>query len=343
LSLPLAPEPHVATWRQYAAEAAERGAFETLARRLPQLCFPIREGISQTEAYRAVTRRGLPPDGLAEATGLELQCPDKLRLVVHESATGPIPVLITGAREDFISLVQALSKRNEPWPVPASMGASLVKGFNNWDRIRTYRQQWEALDPANRAEGAWAVEFERVIPRRELYEDRFIILSDGPYSNVSAADLGLAEDVWQRTSLAVRLEHECVHYFTLRLFGITRNNALDEVLADYLGIAAGAGRYRADWALRFLGLESFPQYREGGRLQNYRGEPPLSDRAFEVLQAVVMAAVENLEHYDAERFPRPASPAERAPAFLALTRLTLEEMASPQLADLADRPDGAPV
>ncbi|HWP28822.1 MAG TPA: hypothetical protein VNM50_04720 [Chloroflexota bacterium] len=336
IHLPLPPEPHVAAWEGYAAEAAERGVFATLARRLPQLRFPIREGISQTEAYRAVTRRGRSPDEFAEATGLSLQAPDALRLVVHQSATGPIPVLVTGPRADFVTLVQALSKRNEPWPVPLSMGASLVQGFNNWDRIRAYRRRWEAEDPAHRDDAAWAWEFERLVPRRELYEDRFIILSSGPYSNVAAAELGLPEETWQQLSLRIRIEHECVHYFTARMFGVARNNVFDEVLADYLGIVAAAGHYRRDWALRFLGLEAFPVYREGGRLQNYRGDPPLSDAAFVVLQALTRAAIDHLARYDAARFPRATSPAERGPTLLALTRLTLEEMASPEFPALVD-------
>ncbi len=55
---PLPPEPHVETWREYAVEAAERGVWNALRSRLPQLQFPVRAGMSQTEAYQAATRRG---------------------------------------------------------------------------------------------------------------------------------------------------------------------------------------------------------------------------------------------------------------------------------------------
>lgn len=73
-----------------------------------------------------------------------------------------------------------------------------------------------------------------------------------------------------------------------------RNNMRDELIADYQGIvAANGGRYRADWFLRFIGLEAFPEYRQGGRLQNYRGQPPLSDGAFKILQVLVKDAAEN--------------------------------------------------
>ena len=337
LTLPLPPEAHVATWERYVAEAAPVGVWETLVRHLPRVRFPIREGISQTEAYRAATLRGVSPDRMAEATGLDLNHPEQLRLIVHRSVAGAIPVLIVGDRADFVALVRALSMRNEPVPVPASMGVCTVKGFNNWDRIREYRRQWEARDPANRGEAAWAAEFQRLIPRTELYQDRFMILSEGPYSDVPAADLGLADEAWRHLSVTIRLEHECTHYLTLRLFGVMRNNALDELLCDYMGISAAAGRFRADWLLRFMGLEAFPTYRAGGRLQNYLGQPPLSDGAFAVLRALVKAAADNLERFDGRRIPVAAGVSERGPALLALTRLSLEDLASDRATELLER------
>jgi hypothetical protein len=328
VTFPLAPEVHVTAWEEYAVAARVVGAFEALLSRLVQFRFPIQEGISQTDAYRAATRKGMSVDGMAEATGLVLTLPEKLQLIIHQSLAGPIPVLIAGNREDFVTLVQALTMRNEPKPVPASMGACIVSGFNNWDRIHSLRQQWSARNSGNCSESSWAAEFQRTIPQKELYQDRFIILSDGPYSDVSARDMGLKEPQWQRLSLTIRLEHECTHYFTRRLFDSMRNNMLDELIADYRGIVAATGYYRADWFLRFLGLESFPNYREGGRLQNYRGQPPLSDGAFKILQALAIAAAENLERFDAEYADKLRDSNIQPLMLMGLAYLTLEELAS---------------
>ena len=88
------------------------------------------------------------------------------------------------------------------------------------------------------------------MPQRGLYQDRFLILSTGPYSNVAAREVGLSDSRWRETSTAIRLEHECTHYFTLRVFGSMRNNLLDELIADFMGITAADGRYRSDWFLR---------------------------------------------------------------------------------------------
>lgn len=298
VKFPLPPEAHVAAWEKYAITAKEVGAFESLKRVLVQLQFPIREGISQTKAYRLATRNGVPVDSVTEATGLVLKQPEKLQLRLYQSLAGAIPVLLAKNREDFVSLVQALFMRNEPKPIPDSVGACIVSGFNNWDRIRSLQQQWEAQHPDDRSESKWIAEFQRIIPQKELYQDQFIILSSGPYSNVSASDMKLSEAKWQHLSLTIRLEHECTHYFTRRFFSSMRNNLLDELIADYRGIVAAIGYYRADWFLRFLGLESFPVTRREGRLQNYRGQPPLSDGAFKILQSLIKAAAENLEYFD---------------------------------------------
>ncbi|MBC1223652.1 hypothetical protein GNF10_27495 [Nostoc sp. UCD121] len=328
LKFPLTPELYVAAWEEYAVAARVVGVFEALKQRLVQLRFPIKEGISQTEAYLSASRRGVTADGMPEATGLVLQQPEKLQLILHQSLAGIIPVLLAGNREDFLSLVQALTKRNEPQPIPNSMGACIVSGFNNWDRICQHRQKWEALNPGNCSEISWMGEFQKLIPQKQLYQDKFIILNDGAYSNVSASDMGLEKFQWQQLSLTIRLEHECTHYFTRRLFNSMQNNILDELIADYKGIVAATGYYRADWCLRFLGLESFPDYREGGRLQNYRGNPPLSDGAFKILQALVKAAADNLQRFHAE-YARKLTDTNIQPLILtALTYLTLEELAS---------------
>ncbi|HEV7515766.1 MAG TPA: hypothetical protein VGR07_05645, partial [Thermoanaerobaculia bacterium] len=275
-ALPLLDEPFVSCWENWVVEARQHGAFAVLTEHLPQLRFPIREGMSGTAAYRAATLRGVPPAELPAATGLPLPRPELVELALHRSPAGRIPVLTVRGRAEFVALVQALGHRNEPFPVPESQGALMLSGYNNWTRIAGLRREWEAREPAARP-GSWGEEFARLKPQRELYQDRFILLSDGPYSAVPAADLGLDEPAWRALSLAIRRDHECAHYFTRRLFGAMRNNLLDELLADYSGMVAAIGRFRADWFLRFLGLEAFPSLRPGGRLGIYRGKPPLSD------------------------------------------------------------------
>ncbi|MFH7026292.1 MAG: DUF7005 family protein [Heteroscytonema crispum UTEX LB 1556] len=127
-------------------------------------------------------------------------------------------------------------------------------------------------------------------------------------------------------------QFNCGEYVNRRVFGSMRNNMLDELIADYQGIAAvNGGRYRADWFMHFIGLESFPDYREGGRLQNYRGQPPLSDGAFSILQILLKQAAQNLEKFNSLHFSELGTPENRARLLTVLSSLTLEELADPRL------------
>jgi len=327
--LPLPDEPFAAAWDGYAARAAEIGVFPALREVLPQLRFPVRAGVSSTDAYRAATLRGESAED-AEG-GVEMADPDGLALFLHPTPAGRIPVVAARARADFVALVRAITRKNEPDAIPGSMGACIVGGYNNWDRVARLRRAWEAENPA----GGWGSHFRaEIVPRKDLYQDRFILLSRGPYSALPAADLGLDEETWIEKSLTIRLEHECAHYFTRRVLGSMRNSLHDELIADYQGIRAAEGRFRADWLLRFMGVEAFPAYRPGGRLQNYRGQPPLSEAAFRVLQALLKSAAGTLETVDALRPAGPAEPREAGRALRALTGLALEELASPEGAAL---------
>lgn len=140
--------------------------------------------------------------------------------------------------------------------------------------------------------------------------------------------MGLTEAEWQHLSMQIRLEHESTHYFTRRVFGSMRNNLLDELMAGYRGIVAAIGHYRADWFLRLLGLEN-PDY-HGGRLEKYRGQPPLSAGAFQVLCDAVKAAAENLERFDTTYAKHLKTPDEQVLILITLSKLTLLELASEQ-------------
>lgn len=325
---PASCEACVAAWERYAAEAERVGAVQCLRRRLVQLRFPVTAGMSESAVYRAATRRGVLRDESLASDGVTFVRPRGVRIFIHPTAAGRVPVVVAEAREDFVSLVRALVHRNEPVRVPESMGACIVAGYNNWDRIAELRARWEREHRGDRSAAAWRLAFSELLPYRERYQDTFILLGSGPYSAVPASALGLGEGEWLEQSAVIRLEHECTHYFTRRALGSMRNSLLDEVIADYMGIVAAAGRYRAEWFLRFMGLESYPRYRRGGRLENYRGEPPLSNGAFTVLRSLVKSAAERLELFDETRASGAWSPAERARVITTLARLGLETLAS---------------
>ncbi len=318
-SVALEDESFVAVWDEYRYEAESIGVFACLRERLLQLQFPIREGISATAAYTAATLRGAaPPDGC----DLELTDSQGLQLEIHPTAAGRIPLIITSNRSDFVALVCALARKNEPSEIPSAMGACLISGYNNWDRVHRYRTLWRSTH----RDGNWPAEFGLLAAKKHLYQDRFIILSDGPYSGVPATEMNLSDDEWRAISLIIRREHECAHYYTRRMLGSMQNNLLDEIIADYMGIIEVAGTFRADWFLRFMGLESMPDYRRGGRFENYIGG--LSEAAIAILQRVVVHAAENLESHGPRYRCHSSLPAAKACVLRQLTSMTLVEMAS---------------
>jgi hypothetical protein len=326
---PLPDEPFVAAWEGYLEEAGRVGVWACLRDRLVQLRFPIEPGISESPDYRAATRRGVWP--APESRGLELARPAELHLFLAETPVGRVPVIQAAAREDFVALVRALGHKNEPWEVPDAVGASIIGGYNNWDRIASLRRAWEASDATSGSPSEWAARWREIVRDPGLYQDRFIVLGSGPYSGTAAADLGLGEAEWARISIAIRLEHECTHHFTRRVLGSMRNRLGDELIADYMGIVEATGSFRADWLVRFLGLERHSVFRPGGRLEEYRGGLALDGGSFRVLGAAVERCARNLEAIDRLRPPwtrSPDSAADKAEMILALAAIGLEGLAA---------------
>ena len=319
VTLPLADEAHLSTWRRYKEESDDLGVIPTLSKYLVQLKFPIQAGISTTEVYRAATRKG---DWTGATGSPEWKDPDSIELQIHPTAAGHIPVILVPQREDFETLIRAIVRRNEPSEIPASMGAAAIKGFNNWSRVFELTDNWKAENP-EREHANWNTAFRSINPPKSHYQDTFIILSRGPYSNTSADALECGETEWLSKSLAIRLEHECAHYFCRRVYGSMHNNLRDELIADYAGIVAAEGAFKADWFLKFMGLDRNGNYDGEGRMQVYRGE--LDDSCWRIMGKLVVAAAENLEMID-QALPVRSAP--RAKDLLSLSDKWLEQVAN---------------
>lgn len=310
-TLPLPDEAHLPDWERYAARAATLGVIPALTEVLPQLRFPIAAGTSQREDYRAATRRGEFPD--TTACAIEFTAPERIRLEFYPTAAGRLPVLTAPVRADFERLLQALTARNEPEPIPASMGACIVGGYNNFDRIHRHRERWRH---SHGPFADWSSEFKRYTADKRNYQDRFVLLSEGPYAAVPAADLGLDPELWLERSWQLRAAHECTHYLTARVLGSMRNNLLDELAADYVGILTAFGHYSAPMAERLLGVDTTPTPRPEARVRNYLGTPPLPAEALPELADLARRVIAVLAQLDAQESPADAP---LGPAAVALT------------------------
>ncbi len=286
-------ETYINTWEEYYRESEKNGVFETLKKHLIQLQFPIQKGISKTEEYINSSLRGKPK--LCKSD-LMLNQPELIKLEIYESnVIGKVPVIIVPNDDDFNSIVCALTNKNEPIEYPISMGASFINGINNWDRIYRLKNHWLKNNP----NGNWIQEFkENVLPNPHLYKDKLIVLSTKPYSGVDSNFIGVSKNIWKSSSLIIRREHECAHSFTLKHYGCMANNIHDEIIADYAGITKVLGQFNSEWFLQFLGLENYPNYRRGGRLENYLGQKGLSKEAFDLLKIIIKNTVDNISKFD---------------------------------------------
>ncbi|MEW7281263.1 hypothetical protein ABW636_21930 [Aquimarina sp. 2201CG1-2-11] len=319
-------EPYSITWEAYHKESDTIGVFETLKKYLVQLQFPVEKNISVTEAYRNATLKGVSTETMKAASGLVLNNPKAIRLSIHQSLVGKIPVLIVPDEQDFCAIIQALLCKNEPEHLPKSMGAAIINGINNWDRIHRLKKEWQQSNPFE----SWGPYFkEYILPHPKLYKDKIIVLSTKPYSNTTAKNMNLPLTQWIDYSLQIRLEHECAHLFTLKYFGQMANNMHDEIIADYAGITKVLGQFNKEWFLYFLGLENYPQYRKGGRLENYLGDKGLSTEAFEVLLKLVKKIADNISEFDKSLGPITTSK-DQLKRIICICELDLITMASPK-------------
>ena len=314
--LPMEDELFVETWERYASEAESEGAWKVLSRHLMQLSFPIDSTLAESEEYIAATRRGVRP-----AVPAPPRVVGSISIELHPTPAGRIPVIAMENREDFITIVRALLRKNRADPIPESMGASMVAGYTNWERVDRYRERWEQSNPF----GDWGAAFKEMAKDKSLYQDRFILLSDGAYSGIAADMIGESDSEWKSTSVNLRREHECVHYFTRRVLGSMRNSLLDELVADAVAVREATGNVRGDWLKAFFGIEGWPEYRKGGRLENY--VPETLTGCFDHLTNLMNLAIDNVARVDSE--DGPISSWSSLVFMLAMCSCSLDELARP--------------
>lgn len=176
---------------------------------------------------------------------------------LFQSYGGRIPVMHMKDRAEFETLICAIFYKGQKQKIPASMGALTIKGWKD-----VFGQS-----------------------------HRVILLSDGYYSAVMPEEIGLSPSEWKDKSLILRRTHELTHYYTLRALGFMNTALKDELIADTMGIIEAFGEYRRDLFLRCMGLENYPDYRWGGRLENYRPrDRNLTDREFKEFCEAAYAA-----------------------------------------------------
>ena len=229
-----------------------------LLERYPQLVLPIELNEMNTPEYKKAVLRGEPVCGEANFI-----CSPDDKLETVETPVGKVEILYLVHREDFEHTLRALAYRCEPVEIPASVGASTIRGLINWEKIHAHKAEYFAKGGTN-----WREEFKRFTAEKSNYLDTIILLSNGNYSAIPARFVGLAESEWDEKSLIIRKYHELTHFVCRTLYPHNIEPIRDEVIADLIGLAAAFDHYDPLLAKRFLGIES-GAFHEGGRLSHY--------------------------------------------------------------------------
>lgn len=229
-----------------------------LSRRYPQLRFPIAAGTSTSPEFRDAVYFGKKYDG-----SLDYSMSGKDRFLSMDTPAGSADVLILHEREDFEKCACALANRCEPKTIPESVGAFMISGLVNWEKVRKHlnkKPEEECL--MNGFVWNW------LKAKNCDYRDRIILLSSGRYSGVSSERVGLSEEEWLEKSVTIRLYHEITHFVCRSRYPDNIDAIRDEVFADMIGIMAAFGRYDTELAKIFLGIDG-TEIPDGARIRYY--------------------------------------------------------------------------
>ncbi len=177
--------------------------------------------------------------------------PDGVRIEIYNSFAGEIPVVYIKNNSDFDAFITNVIYKGIRPENLSKTGASFASGKNT----------------------------------------KFITLSAKPYSGIPASEMNLPEQEWLEKSMIIRREHECTHYFTKQIFGVSRNHLHDELIADFFGLLEAFGESKAEHFLKFMGLTGG----SGGRLKFYTAG--LSEKLCMAIEKTAESAAWYLENY----------------------------------------------
>lgn len=324
---PLEDEPFVCYWEKYIKQIKASGSFLSLNECLLELNFPVRKGISLEAKYLDAIKRGIIQNKEKDKPKVTLVAENKIKVFLYRTYAGRIPVISTCCRSDFSSIVSVFAGRNEPLEIPDSVGAYMISGYNNWERI------WSLAADYRQATGKviTSEEFKKIKGDGSLYKDSFIIICTGFYSGINYLKTAFTEKEWLEKSFKIKIGHECAHYIFNRLFSSMGGRIIHELIADYIGIVSTMGKYDAKSAQLFLGIESYPKIEKTGRFSYYSEH--LDEEFIPIQAGLLYKATLNLEKLNCFLI----SENDRETCFLILlllSQFSLEEIVSDEFTGL---------
>lgn len=230
----------------------------TLSRRYPQLFFPIAAGTSTSPEYIDAVYFGKKYKGT-----LDYSLSEKDWFKCIDTPAGSIDVLLLHERKDFEKCACALANRCKPKIIPEAVGAFMISGLINWERVRKHlNKQPEDECFVNGFVWNW------LRKNHCDYLDRIILLSSGCYSGITPEMIGLSNEDWAEKSITIRMYHEIAHFVCRSRYPKNIDVIRDEVFADMIGMIAAFGNYDLNRAKLFLGIDG-TEILENARIRYY--------------------------------------------------------------------------
>lgn len=223
-----------------------RAALVELAEHYPQLYVAPADNEETLAAYRLACTRGVAPEG-ANLDHFVTSEEDELRAI--DTPAGDVETIFLKVRADFETLLQVIGHKCSPVGIAPTIGAMTYRGMADWAAVKAARLAYLAGGGDD-----WGAEFARLAKQPGAFRGELIVISEGPYSSISADETPYDEQEWIRVSREIRLNHECAHVVCRRKMPGDILKIWDEVTADVVGLLCATGEYNAELAARFLGV-----------------------------------------------------------------------------------------
>ena len=324
ISFPLDDEPFIKSWKKYETDAASLGVLPAIKKALPQLNFPIDDKIGDNPEYKDAVLFGNITKERLDGDSLKLTAPENMQLAVIPNDAGSIPMIYIPKREDFVSMFQALKTGNTTREVPVELTSAIVRDLRNSDRIMTYKERFLKKKSLMNLSTSWLDEFNKLLPKKELYLDSFIIICGGDAANVKHDDIGIPKDEWIADSIVINREKEVLKYYFKRIFQVEKNHPYIELITNYHAIKTALNKFTAETLLKIMIPKpdsTLPACGLGVLDEKFKPE------TCEVIKKLIIAAANNLEQFE-KIYRNELEGNDNNLLLISFTYLTLEELAS---------------
>lgn len=324
ITFPLEDELFIKTWKKYESDAASLGVFPVIRKACPHLNFPINNKIADSPEYKDAVLYANFTEERLKSNDLGLKEPEKLQLAVIQTDAGSIPMLYVPDRSDFEAIIRAMNHSNTEAEIPAELTSTIIHEFRNSDRISGYRERFLKKRSLMNLNTTWRDEYNKILLKKELYLDTFIIIYGGNASAVSAKEIGLPKEEWLAKSIVIGREKEALKYYMKRIFNVEKPHPYIELIAYYSAVKIAWGSFAADILFKLMipGFEAKSPACGFGALSQ-----KLNRETCETIMKLLEKAAQNLEDFE-KIYASELEVNDKNIMLISLTYITIEELAS---------------